>query len=124
MQMQCPSTPGNATEEVLATSPLDVELAGTTSKSAGEGGPKRFGLLPWQEFLPTSRKVTNRSETLGPEGGNFDELLDKDKKRLGNAEMEGNMRERAEVVGKMGSRALHNLLADLREPSFSRQQNE
>ncbi|CAM9827882.1 unnamed protein product [Ectocarpus sp. 6 AP-2014] len=64
------------------------------------------------------------SDTREPNKNDFKELLDEGKKRLEQAEQEQQLRERAEVVGAMGALALEDLLADLREPSFSRQQNE
>ncbi|CAN0146308.1 unnamed protein product, partial [Ectocarpus fasciculatus] len=64
------------------------------------------------------------SDTREPNKNDFKELLDEGKKRLEQAEQEQQLRERAEVVGAMGGLALEDLLADLREPSFSRQQNE
>lgn len=83
-------------------------------------------LLPWEAFLPTGgQQMGNEwSDTREPNKNDFKELLDEGKKRLEQAEHEQQLRERAEVVGAMGGLALEDLLADLREPSFSRQQNE
>lgn len=83
-------------------------------------------LLPWETFLPTGGQDLGNewSDTREPNKNDFKELLDEGKKRLEQAEQEQQLRERAEVVGAMGGLALEDLLADLREPSFSRQQNE
>lgn len=83
-------------------------------------------LLPWEAFLPNGGQDLGNewSDTREPNKNDFKELLHEGKKRLEQAEQEQQLRERAEVVGAMGGMALEDLLADLREPSFSRQQNE
>lgn len=92
---------------------------------ANHGEPKRISPAkqtpPWHEFLG---KVVATS--CSPQHGqsHFSELLDEGKKRLEKARKEGSLRARAEVVGHAGDNLLDDLLSDLREPNFSRQQNE
>lgn len=90
--------------------------------------PQTRGLLPWSDFLPVDQTHAN----LGPrqltrtntKTTDLKELLDEGKKRLAKAENEGALRECAAAVASTGSEALSDVLADLREPSFSCQQNE
>lgn len=81
--------------------------------------------FPWGDFLPIGKVAASRpgAQRVSKASG-FNELLDEGKKRLEKAEKEEMLRQRADVVGKMGSEVLADLLADLREPKFSRQQNE
>lgn len=136
--LQCPPTPvtSNNVPGPAATSSLeettttytinslehDVEIAEITD---GEVDARRRESLPWEQFLPIETHARRQSR-IGACGGasDFDELLEEGKKRLENAEREELLRERAEAVGHMGGGALADLLVDLREPTFSRRQNE
>lgn len=99
----------------------DAEITDITE---GELDARRAS-LPWEHFLPIETHATSQSR-IGACGGasDFDELLEEGKKRLENAEREELLRERAEIVGHMGGGALDDLLVDIREPTFSRPQNE
>lgn len=80
---------------------------------------------PWNIFLPPETAGwTTDSPHHGPGGTDFSQVLSEGKQRLEKARKEGSLRERAEVVGHVGDGLLDDLLADLREPSFSRHQNE
>lgn len=81
---------------------------------------------PWNIFLPPAETNgwTADSPRHGPAGTDFSQVLNEGKQRLEKARQEGSLRERAEIVGHAGDGLLDDLLADLREPSSSRQQNE
>lgn len=119
------SEPDSLTVSRLATSSHDV-LAGSSTQTANhtEGGRSRGReLLPWGVFLPVEENGGSWSGRRGT-AGDFNEPLDEGKKRLENVDKEGQLKEQAEAVGHVGGGALDDLLADLHEPSFSRQDNE
>lgn len=90
------------------------------------GSPQRT-MFPWEAFLHTRQDsgTNGRSDVHhhNSKTTDFKELLNEGKKRLEKAGQEQQLRERAQVVGTMGGYELEDLLADLCEPSFSRQQN-
>lgn len=100
----------------------------TTNQAEGEISHQP-DLLPWGAFLPVEEKGRSSSGRRRSQVGGFNESLDEEGKeaRLEKEEKEkedGQMREHAEAVGHVGGGALDDLLADLHEPSFSRQENE
>ena len=121
-----PAKTASLTVSRLATSPHDV-LAGTDTKTANhaEGGISHgVELLPWEAFLPVGENGGSWSERRGAKDGDVNELLDEGKKRQEKVEKKEQLKEQAEAVGRVGSGALDDLLTDLHEPSFSRQENE
>lgn len=121
-----PSKTASLTVSRLATSPHDV-LAGRSTNTANrvEGEISHEAeLLPWGAFLPVGENAGNWPGRRGAKVGDANEPLEEGNERLEKAEKEGQLKEQAEAVGNAGSGALDDLLVDLHEPSFSRQENE
>lgn len=117
----------NLTVSRPATSPHDLLIAGASTKTENhaEGGRSHGPeLLPWGAFLPVEENGGSWSGRRGAQAGDCNEPLDEGKKQLEKEEKEGQLREQAEAVGHVGGGALDDLLADLHESSFSRQENE
>lgn len=104
-------------------------LGMSTNIHAEEGGPHRRELLPWEAFLPVEENGGSSSGTRRSQVGGFNTPLDEEGKegrleKEEKQEKQRQLREHAEAVGHVGGGALDDLLADLHEPSFSRQENE
>lgn len=126
VEQKSPPRATSLTISRLATSPHDV-LAGssTTTANHAEGGISHgVELLPWEAFLPVGENGGSWSKRRGAKAGDFNGLLDEGMKRLQKVAKEEQLKKQAEAVGHVGSGALDDLLADLHEPSFSRQENE
>lgn len=123
-----PPKTASLTVSRLATSPHDVPTGSSTINNTANHleGEISHGaeLLPWRAFLPVGENGGNWSGRRGAKVGDSNEPLDEGKERLEKAEKEGQLKEQAEAVGNVGSGALDDLLVDLHEPSFSRQENE
>lgn len=136
-KMQSPETPvlqGEAITYTCHKAAAGVDQRQTDKRQTRPPRTANTEPLPWETFLPVT--LNNNVASHGPVeshklstngaagGGDFNDLLEEGKKRLERAGNEERMRQRAEIVGHMGDGALADLLADLREPSFSRRQNE
>lgn len=102
---------------------LAVDDTEITRQTKG-GRILRRDALPWEAFLSLRGNAAKWSGPRRSKAGDFKELLDEGKKRLERAEEEELLRQRAQLIGGTGSGALDDLLADLREPTFSRWKNE